>query len=151
MQRLREDDLVATPRAEQCSLLPAGHSSILLRDAWRRLRRATMGARAVGCSLASDRAALTAAVLASATIIGMSWSAEARLVRINADKRALVDLPAFGATEPYLKISGTFDGELDPLDLHNAPIADIDLAPRWNDLLCSAAARPCQRQPPAFL
>ena len=27
---------------------------------------------------------------------------------------------------------GTFDGELDPFDLHNAPIADIDLAPRSN-------------------
>jgi hypothetical protein len=82
--------------------------------------------------LASDRAALAAVVLASATIIGMCGSAEARLVRINADNRAVVDLPAFGATGPYLKISGTFDGELDPFDLHNAPIADIDLAPRSN-------------------
>src|SRR5262249_60564412 len=59
-------------------------------------------------------------------------SAEARLVRINADTTAVVDLPAFGATGPYLKISGTFDGELDPYDPHNAPIADIDLAPRPN-------------------
>ena len=91
-----------------------------------------MGARAVGRLLGLDRAALAAVVLASAAIIGMCGSAEARLVRINADKRVVVDLPAFGATGPYLKISGTFDGELDPFDLHNSPIADIDLAPRSN-------------------
>jgi hypothetical protein len=91
-----------------------------------------MGARAVGRSLGLDGAALAAVVLASAAIIGMCESAEARLVRINADKRLVVDLRAFGATGPYLKISGTFDGELDPFDLHNAPIADIDLAPRSN-------------------
>jgi hypothetical protein len=55
-----------------------------------------------------------------------------RLVRINADRTTVVDLPAFGATGPYLKISGTFDGELDPYDLHNAPIADIEFALRSN-------------------
>src|ERR1700730_1209808 len=95
------------PARRRKSLLPTGHSSILLRDAWRRLRRATMGARAVGCSLASARPALAAVVLASATIVGMCGSAEARLVRINTDKRAVVDLPAFGATGASLKISGT--------------------------------------------
>jgi hypothetical protein len=69
-------------------------------------------------------------VLASAAIMGTGGSAQARLVRINADLPTVVDLPAFGATGPYLKISGTFEGELDPLDAHNAPIVDIDLAPR---------------------
>jgi hypothetical protein len=91
-----------------------------------------MSARAVGHSLAAGGAALAAAVLANAATIAISGSAQARLVRINADPPTIVDLPAFGATGPYLKISGTFDGELDPSDPHNAPIADIDLAPRPN-------------------
>jgi hypothetical protein len=63
---------------------------------------------------------------------GQRWSAQARLVRINGDPPTIVDLPAFGSTGPYLKISGTFDGELDPFEAHNAPIADIDRAPRSN-------------------
>jgi hypothetical protein len=71
-------------------------------------------------------------VLASAATIGTCGRAEAHLVRINADPPTVVDLPAFGATGPYLKISGTFDGELDPSDAHNALIADIGLAPRLN-------------------
>jgi hypothetical protein len=89
-----------------------------------------MDARTAGHSMASCGAALAEAVLASAATIGICGNAQARLVQINADPPTIVELPAFGATGPYLKISGTFDGELDPFDPHNAPIADIDLAPR---------------------
>jgi Alpha/beta hydrolase domain len=89
-----------------------------------------MDARVVGYALASGRSAFAAVIVASAATIGICGGAEARLVRINADTTTVVDLAAFGAIGPYLKISGTFDGELDPYDLHNAPIADIDLAPR---------------------
>src|SRR5215470_3207708 len=96
------------------------------------MRRVTMGARAVGYSLIAGRSAFAAVVLASIATIGICGTAEARLVRINADTTTVVDLPVFGATGPYLKIAGTFDGELDPYDPHNAPIADIVLAPRSN-------------------
>src|SRR5689334_3973433 len=72
--------------------------------------------------------ALLATAIAAA--IAASGGAQARLVRINPEPPVVIDLPVFGATGPYLKISGTFDGELDPADPHNAPIADIDLAPR---------------------
>jgi hypothetical protein len=91
-----------------------------------------MSARAVGYSLTAGRSVFAAVMLGSVATIDICGRAEARLVRINADTTTVVDLPAFGATGPYLKISGTFDGELDPYDLHNAPIADIDLAPRSN-------------------
>ena len=87
-----------------------------------------MGARAI--SYRPIGAATT--VMAGACLIGMCASAQARLVRINADPPSVIDLPAFGPSGPYLKISGTFDGELDPADQHNAPIADIELAPRRN-------------------
>jgi hypothetical protein len=73
-----------------------------------------------------------AAHLTAAALLVMGAGAQARLVRINAEPPVIIDLPVFGATGPYLKISGTFDGELDPADVHNAPIADIDLAPRSN-------------------
>ena len=86
-----------------------------------------MGARAFGYSLIG---AIAASLLASASVVGSGVSAQARLVRINADPPTVVDLGAFGPSGPYLKISGTFDGELDPLDPHNEPIADIGLAPR---------------------
>src|SRR5215467_2139649 len=78
----------------------------------------------------SDGKALVLAVVAIAAGIAVPGGAQARLVRINPEPPVVIDLPVFGATGPYLKISGTFDGELDPADLHNAPIADIDLAPR---------------------
>jgi hypothetical protein len=91
-----------------------------------------MGARArrILITRHNRRNALAAAVLACAAAIGVSADAQARLVRINAEAPVVIDLPAFGATGPYLKISGTFDGELDPADAHNALIADIELAPR---------------------
>jgi hypothetical protein len=98
----------------------------------------TMGGQAIECLLlehgcgdrpAGGRGALVA-ILAGAAMLGLGGNAQARLVRINADPPTIIDLPAFGATGPYLKISGTFDGELDPGDPHNAPIADIELAPR---------------------
>jgi hypothetical protein len=74
--------------------------------------------------------AFAVTVLITAAAFGVCSGAQARLLRINADPAIVVDLPAFGATGPYLKIAGTFDGELDPADAHNAPIADIDLAAR---------------------
>jgi len=60
---------------------------------------------------------------------GLSAPAHARLTRINAGAPVLIDLPAFGRTGAYLKIAGTFEGELDPTDRRNAAIADIELAP----------------------
>ena len=96
------------------------------------MRRALMGARAISYrpigAVATTLLATT--VVAGACLIGMCASAQARLIRINADPPSVIDLPAFGPSGPYLKISGTFDGELDPADQHNAPIADIELAPR---------------------
>ena len=56
--------------------------------------------------------------------------AEARLTRITAGPATFIDLPAFGNTGAYLKIAGTFEGELVPGDPHNTVIADIALAPR---------------------
>jgi hypothetical protein len=61
-----------------------------------------------------------------------SEPAEARLTRITAGPATLIDLPAFGDTGPYLKIAGTFEGELVPGDPRNTVIADIGLAPRTN-------------------
>jgi hypothetical protein len=58
--------------------------------------------------------------------------AEARLTRITGGAATFIDLPAFGNTGAYLKIAGTFEGELVPGDPHNAVIADIPLAPRTN-------------------
>jgi hypothetical protein len=65
----------------------------------------------------------------------LAWSAtavEARLTKIRAGPPTLIDLSAFGATGPYLKIAGTFEGEIDPTDSHNAVIAGIGLAPTVN-------------------
>ena len=42
--------------------------------------------------------------------------AEARLTRITAGPVTLIDLPTFGETGAYLKIAGTYEGELDPAD-----------------------------------
>jgi hypothetical protein len=56
--------------------------------------------------------------------------AEARLTRITAGPATFIDLPAFGDTGPYLKIAGTYEGELDPTDPRNAVIVDIGLAPQ---------------------
>ena len=58
--------------------------------------------------------------------------AEARLTRIIAGPATFIDLPAFGDTGPYLKIAGTFEGELGPRRPTNTVIADIGLAPRTN-------------------
>ena len=55
--------------------------------------------------------------------------AEARLTRITAGPATVIDFPSFGATGPYLKIAGTFEGEIDPSDRRSAVIVDIDLAP----------------------
>src|SRR6266700_627939 len=72
-----------------------------------------------------------AGATAVAFMIATPWGdAQARLVRITVQPPAVIDLPAFGPTGRYLKISGTFEGELDPADPRNAVIADIALAPR---------------------
>src|SRR5262245_34964136 len=60
---------------------------------------------------------------------GITGSAEARLTKIHAGQPVLIDVPAFGATRSYLKIFGTYEGEIDPSDRRNAGIADIALAP----------------------
>jgi Alpha/beta hydrolase domain len=60
---------------------------------------------------------------------GITGTAEARLIKIHAGPPTLVDLPVFGTTGPYLKISGTYEGEIDPADRRNSVIADIQLAP----------------------
>jgi hypothetical protein len=65
-------------------------------------------------------------------VVGNTGNAEARLIRIHASPPALVDAMVFGATGPYLEISGTYEGEIDPGDRRNAVIADIELAPRTN-------------------
>lgn len=57
---------------------------------------------------------------------------EARLTRITAEPATVIALPSFGSTGPYLKIVGTFEGELDPSDRRNAVVADIHLAPLGN-------------------
>ena len=69
--------------------------------------------------------------LIATTVIGASGAfiaqqAEARLTRITVDSSAVVHFASFGATGPYLKIAGTFEGEIDPEDRRNAIIADID-------------------------
>src|SRR5215475_7278152 len=68
---------------------------------------------------------------AAATLfaISVACGAQARLVKINPGQSTRIDLPAFGPTGAYLKISGTFEGELDPADRRNAVIADVGLAP----------------------
>jgi hypothetical protein len=93
-----------------------------------------MRGRAFGHSPAQRKGAgaLALTALASAAAIAAGGNAQARLVRINAEPPIVIDLPVFGATGPYLKISGTFEGELDPADAHNVPIADIELAPHTN-------------------
>jgi Alpha/beta hydrolase domain len=80
------------------------------------------------CSL--RKCAFLAAAATAALIVASG--AQARLVKINAGPPTEINLPAFGATGPYLKISGTFEGELDPTDRRNELIADIALAPRAN-------------------
>lgn len=56
-------------------------------------------------------------------------------MRITIESTTVLDLPVFGATGPYLKITGTFEGAVDPTDPRNAVIADIDLAPRENGMV----------------
>src|SRR5262249_58601883 len=60
---------------------------------------------------------------------GITGNAEARLTKIHAGPPVLIDVPAFGARGAYLKISGTYEGEINPDDRRNAVIADIQLAP----------------------
>ncbi len=60
---------------------------------------------------------------------------EARVTRIEIAKVERVDSPSPGAqgaiqTPPYERMSGKFYGELDPADLKNALITDIQFAPR---------------------
>ncbi len=75
-------------------------------------------------------------ILMSALVVlvigGLCLDANAGLTKLTIDSTTEIDLPAFGAPGPYLKIAGTFSGELDPDDPLNAVIADIALAPRVN-------------------
>jgi hypothetical protein len=77
------------------------------------------------------RLPFTVVILLTGMIALDAGVADARLTRITAGPATFIDLPAFGDTGPYLKISGTFEGELVPGD-RNAVIADIGLAPRTN-------------------
>jgi hypothetical protein len=72
----------------------------------------------------------TLVLLGLILVLVLPRSADARLTKITAETATEIDLPAFGATGPYLKIAGTFEGEIDPADRRNAVIADIELAPR---------------------
>src|SRR5262245_27489332 len=58
--------------------------------------------------------------------------AEARVVRIVIDKKGSPAYKgkSFGVAGPYERITGRAFGELDPRDVRNAIITDIDLAPR---------------------
>jgi Alpha/beta hydrolase domain len=78
------------------------------------------------------RVRLAGATAAAFLIVAPWHDAQARLVRINTQPPAAIDLTVFGQTGRYLKISGNFEGELDPADPRNAVIADIGLAPRIN-------------------
>jgi hypothetical protein len=63
------------------------------------------------------------------TILLIPALVEARLTRITAGPATVIDFSSFGATGPYLKIAGTFEGEIDPSDRRSTVIVDIDLAP----------------------
>ena len=71
-------------------------------------------------------------ILACGLIFLFGRPAEARLTRITAEPAIEVHFPSFGSTGAYLKIAGTFEGELDPSDRRNGVIADIEFAPRVN-------------------
>ena len=62
--------------------------------------------------------------------LSLASPAQARLTKLIVDKTSVVDIPSFGATGAYEKISGTFEGELDPANPRDAVIADLALAPR---------------------
>ncbi len=80
----------------------------------------------------SSKFFLWVAIALSFLVWSVGSEVEARLVKIIAGPPILIDLPVFGATGPYLKIVGTFEGEVDPADPHNAGIVDIGLAPTVN-------------------
>jgi hypothetical protein len=72
---------------------------------------------------------------AIAVSVGFAVIAEpgdARLTRIHADPPVPIEAGVFGAAGPYVKISGTYEGEIDPADRENAGIADIELPPSSN-------------------
>jgi hypothetical protein len=73
--------------------------------------------------------AVSVASLALALFLALP-AAEARVTKITAEPPVVIDLPLFGATGAYLKITGSFEGEIDPADRRNAVITDIDLAPK---------------------
>jgi len=75
-------------------------------------------------------ALISAMTVVSTLIFWGAGPAEGRLTKLNARPATVIDLPSFGATGPYLKIAGTFEGEVDPSDPRNAVIADIELAPQ---------------------
>jgi hypothetical protein len=56
--------------------------------------------------------------------------AAARLTHLQIERDVVLDLPVFGATGPYRKLSGVFEGELAPENPRNAVIVDLSAAPR---------------------
>lgn len=76
---------------------------------------------------------LTATALSVLTLLltlALPAAAQGKLTRITVESSTTIDLPSFGDTGAYQKITGTYEGEVDPADRRNAVIADIELAPR---------------------
>jgi len=74
----------------------------------------------------------SAALAVSLVLSPVTWTAvEARVTQVTVGSPTLLfGGQTFGDVGAYEEIRGTAIGELDPLDRHNAVIADIDLAPR---------------------
>ena len=77
------------------------------------------------------RAALVAALLTIVAGLAAPELAEARITRIQITRveSPTFDGTSFGTVGQYEKLVGRAYGEVDPADLRNAIIADIDLAP----------------------
>jgi hypothetical protein len=72
-----------------------------------------------------------AAALAMTLAGGWAGSATAKITALTVDKEeSFAGGVSFGTAGPYLRISGTAQGELDPNDPRNKVIVDLDKAPR---------------------
>jgi hypothetical protein len=58
-----------------------------------------------------------------------SMNSDARVTRITAGPSVIIEHESFGDTGPYERITGTFEGEIDPTDRRHVDIVDIDRAP----------------------
>jgi hypothetical protein len=72
------------------------------------------------------------AALAAVGMVGWMTAADARITRfqVTSTQSPTAGGQVFGSIGQYELLSGTFSGELDPGDSHNAIITDIELAPR---------------------